>query len=125
MLYPGSTYYLTLTPGFTGTTYTEYWTAWIDYNGDKVFDDDEMIAKGTTYGNTSLKKSFRVPTNATNEKIRMRVCMSWGSYAKSVGSFTSGEVEDYDIYISNKEYPKPNPKPDPKPDPKSWSYRIL
>ena len=40
-----------------------------------------------------------------------------GSYAKSVGSFTSGEVEDYDIYISNKEYPKPNPKPDPKPDP--------
>ena len=35
--------------------------------------------------------------------------MSWGSYAKSVGSFTSGEVEDYDIYISNKEYPKPNP----------------
>lgn len=117
LLYPGSTYYLTLTPGFTGTTYTEYWTAWIDYNGDKVFDDDEMIAKGTTYGNTSLKKSFRVPTNATNEKIRMRVCMSWGSYAKSVGSFTSGEVEDYDIYISNKEYPKPNPKPDPKPDP--------
>ena len=116
-LAPGATYELTLTPGFTGTVYTEYWTAWIDFNGNKKFDSNEMIAYGLSMGGAKLTRRFTVPTRATRHKVRMRVCMSWGTYAKSEGSFTSGEVEDYDIQVSDDINPTPTPNPDPKPDP--------
>lgn len=120
ILAPGATYDLTLTPGFTGTVYTEYWTAWIDFNGNKKFESNEMVGYGLTTDRNSLTRRFTVPENATREKTRMRVCMSWEGYAKAVGSFTSGEVEDYDIYVSDKvkPTPKPEPKPEPEPTPK-------
>ncbi len=55
----GSSYKMTVTPGFTGASYTEYWTIYIDYNhtGDFV-----LAREGK--GSGSLSGPITVPTTA-------------------------------------------------------------
>ncbi|MEJ7678863.1 MAG: hypothetical protein WKG06_13605 [Segetibacter sp.] len=51
----GKTYSITLTPGFTGTAYIEYWAVYIDDNKDRVLNgsgetagQQEMVSAATT-----------------------------------------------------------------------------
>jgi hypothetical protein len=91
----GSSMTVALTPGFAGSPYTECWNIWIDYNGDKDFDDaGELVFTGT--GNSIVTGSFTVPSDAKGQ-TRMRVSMSWGSCPPSCGTFPYGEVEDYTV----------------------------
>lgn len=96
---PGTSYTIQLTPGFTSSSYTEYWRVWIDYNGDLDWSDaGEMVAQGLSA--STLNLSFTVPANASSGTTRMRVSMKYGGYPATCGSFTYGEVEDYGIAIS-------------------------
>jgi len=89
----GSTVNVTLTPVFTGTVYTEYWTIWIDYNKDGDFEDaGESVF--SDYGTTVITGSFTVQSGV-DVVTRMRVTMKYGSYATPCETFTYGEVEDY------------------------------
>ncbi len=96
----GSTYTITLSAGMNGS-YTEYWTVWIDYNGDGDFlDAGEKITSFASSSTANINRSFNVPTNAKNGATRMRVQMKYGSYGTSCETFSYGEVEDYKVTIA-------------------------
>jgi PKD repeat protein len=94
----GSSIRVSLIPGFTGSSYTEYWKIWIDWNGDGDFaDSGEEVFSGS--GSSTVTGSFTVPTSAATGSTRMRVIMKYGGYASYCGTFTYGEVEDYTVNI--------------------------
>jgi PKD repeat protein len=93
----GSTVNVTLTPGFSGSTYTEYWKIWIDYNGDNDFEDaGEEVFSGS--GSSTVTGSFTV-ASGIDIVTRMRVSMKYAGYPTPCESFTYGEVEDYTANI--------------------------
>ncbi|WP_300458651.1 GEVED domain-containing protein [Desulfobacula sp.] len=96
----GSTYAISLTPGFAGSVYTEYWRIWADLNQDGDFDDAfELLFEGS--GNGVVPCNIAFSSQAVPGKTRMRVSMKYGSYASDCGSFVYGEVEDYTLNIYN------------------------
>jgi len=98
-LAPGQYETIVLRPGFSGSSYREYWRVWVDWNQDGDFDDaGELEGQGNGYG--AMSGIISVPANAVFGHTRMRVSMRYGSYADSCESFTEGEVEDYTINVS-------------------------
>ena len=91
---------ITLTPGFTGSSYREYWKVYIDYNKNGVFTDaGENVA--TTNSTAAISASFTVPASALNGTTRMRVQMQYNAYpGTSCSTYTYGEVEDYTVNIT-------------------------
>jgi PKD repeat protein len=88
-----------LTPGFSGSSYTEYWKIWIDYNGDHDFADaGEEVFSGS--GSSKVTGSFTVAAGI-NIVTRMRVSMKYSGSPTSCETFTYGEVEDYTVNISS------------------------
>jgi Zn-dependent metalloprotease len=88
---------VSLTPGFSGSTYTEYWKIWIDYNGDHDFNDaGEEVFSGV--GSSTVSGSFTVAS--VDIVTRMRVSMKWNANPTSCETFSYGEVEDYTVDIS-------------------------
>jgi hypothetical protein len=99
---PGSTYSVTLTPGYTSTIYSEYFKIYIDYNQDGDFSDagEEAYDAGATVSGTSATGSLTIPSTALSGETGMRVIMRYSSAPSECGTFTYGEVEDYCITIS-------------------------
>ncbi|MEE9438418.1 MAG: GEVED domain-containing protein, partial [Saprospiraceae bacterium] len=97
-LTPGMSYDIVLTPGFSGSAYSEYWKIWIDYNVDGDFSDsgEEVF---TANGNGVLNGSVLIPANTSLGSKRMRVSMKYNSNSSSCGDFDFGEVEDYTVVI--------------------------
>jgi PKD repeat protein len=87
-----------LTPGFSSSSYTEYWKIWIDYNGDHDFADtgeEEFSGSGTS----TVTGSFTVNTGV-DIVTRMRVTMKYNAAPTSCETFSYGEVEDYTVDVS-------------------------
>jgi hypothetical protein len=94
----GGSVNVSLTPGFAGNSYAEYWRIWIDYNQDGDFADaGEAVFSGS--GRSLVSGSFVVPTTAGTGNTRMRVSMKYGGYPPYCGTFYYGEVEDYTVNI--------------------------
>jgi uncharacterized repeat protein (TIGR02543 family) len=92
-----STVNVSLTPGFSSSSYTEYWKIWIDYNGDHDFEDaGEEVFSGT--GSSTVTGSFTVASVTTT--TRMRVTMKYNGTPTPCETFTYGEVEDYTVNIT-------------------------
>ncbi|MCU0285488.1 MAG: agmatine deiminase family protein [Acidobacteria bacterium] len=89
---------VSLTPGYGGSQYTEYWRIWVDYNRDSDFVDtgEQVLSK---YGKGLRTGTFTVPSSALTGTTRMRVSMKYGAYPTSCETFTYGEVEDYTANI--------------------------
>ncbi len=90
---------LTLTPGYRGRSYKEYWRVWIDYNNDGDFNDwGECVyqkkRKNTVYG------SFNISSSKAGGTYTMRIGMRYGSYPNPCGYCGYGEYEDYKVTIS-------------------------
>jgi hypothetical protein len=96
----GTSNTITLTPGFSGSAYREYWKVYVDYNKNGLFTDaGENVA--TVNSTAAASASFTVPASALNGATRMRVQMQYNNYpGSSCGSFTYGEVEDYTVNIT-------------------------
>jgi len=94
----GSSYSVTLTPGFSGSTYNEYWKIWIDFNKDGDFDDagEQVYSAGPS--SSAVTGSISIPSGASGT-TRMRVSMKYNATSTACESFTYGEVEDYSISI--------------------------
>ncbi len=102
----GNTYDLTFTPGFDGSEYDEYFKAWIDYNGDGVFQDSEEIFDSGDGSPNAVTGTFDVPVNATLGSTRLRVGMSYfgffgGGVPPQCGEISYGEYEDYCVTIED------------------------
>ena len=94
----GNSYSVSLTPVFSGQTYTEYWRIWIDFNADGDFTDsgEEVFQGGPSNG--VVTGNMDIPSGVSGE-TRMRVSMKWNGVPTSCEAFSYGEVEDYTIDI--------------------------
>ena len=98
----GSSYTITVTPAWTGTTYNEGYAVWVDFNKNGDFTDaGEQVISVAPNKNATVSASFTIPTNAIESTTRMRVSMSYNAVPTSCQSFTYGEVEDYTLTIEN------------------------
>lgn len=83
---------LLLTPGFRGTAYSEYWSAWLDVDRDGQFESDERIVN--TRSNSTVLTTFDVPPNVPSGPMAMRIAMRFDAPPANCGEFYYGEVED-------------------------------
>jgi len=98
-----NSYNITIYPTWSGETYSEGYSVWIDYNQDGDFEDaDEQVFTNAATTNTSINGSFTVPSDANSGSTRMRVSMQYDNIPISCGNFNYGEVEDYTIVIGSK-----------------------
>jgi hypothetical protein len=95
-------YTITVSPGFSFGAGNLWMTAWIDFNQDGQFSDNERILSALDNGPVS--STFTVPGVALGE-TRLRVALSLGLQNSACGSFFYGEVEDYCIRLSSREIP--------------------
>ncbi|WP_299104674.1 endonuclease [uncultured Tenacibaculum sp.] len=96
---PFGTNHIVLSAGFSGSSYTEFWRVWIDYNQNGTFESNELVASGSSSSASNLSYTFTVPTTAKTGKTRMRVSMKWNAAQTACETFSYGEVEDYTVNI--------------------------
>jgi trimeric autotransporter adhesin len=98
----GSSYTITITPGWSGSARREAYRVWIDYNQNGSFTDaGEQVVNVNRTTSTQVSGSFVVPVSALNGPTRMRVSMKYNASPLPCEVFTNGEVEDYTVVISN------------------------
>lgn len=97
----GSSNTMNVQTGFSGSSYTEYWSVWIDFNQDGVFSTSERVVNGSSSSSNLLQATVNIPTSALAGSTRMRVAMKYNAAATSCEAFSFGEVEDYTINIVN------------------------
>ncbi|MFN0276957.1 MAG: GEVED domain-containing protein [Chitinophagales bacterium] len=99
-LVAGSSYDLTV---YNCPDWSEAIEAWIDYNQDGIFDDDESIGCAVLAVGASSTYTFTVPSSALDGSTTMRVmCEYLGPCGLDPCSitYTWGQAEDYTINIS-------------------------
>ncbi len=96
----GSSNAITLTPGFAGSAYNEYWKVWIDFNGDNDFSDSgELVYDAGAVSNAAQSGTVAIPSGAATGSTRMRVSMKYNGAQTDCEAFDYGEVEDYTVNI--------------------------
>lgn len=95
-LVSGSSTNLSLSPGFSGKSRTEYWKVWIDYNKDGDFLDAGENVFTANRQKVTVSGTIAIPAGLTGE-TRMRISMKYGAAPTSCELFTYGEVEDYTV----------------------------
>ena len=82
-----------------GGSYTEHWSAYIDFNNDNTFAESEKVLTGLS-GQGTVTGNVTIPAGSEGNQYRMRIIMKYGSEASSpCGSIGDGEVEDYTVSI--------------------------
>jgi hypothetical protein len=107
-LIAGNSYPISLTPGFPGGSYSEYFKLWIDYNANGTFDEPTELAfdagsgsQNTVTGTITVPEAAALAPGST----RMRVGMSYygifgsGAAPTACGTYEYGEVEDYCVNL--------------------------
>ncbi|MFK8104457.1 MAG: GEVED domain-containing protein [Saprospiraceae bacterium] len=95
-LLTGTSNNFTLTPGYSDQAYNQFWSIWIDFNGDGDFEDtgEEVYANAALGGPVS--GSITLPLNVVGTRT-MRVAMSFDEAPLPCRQFAYGEVEDYTV----------------------------
>jgi hypothetical protein len=80
--------------------------AWIDWNGNNIFEASEAYDLGTTTnstdGATTLSPlSITVPASAVTGYVKMRVTSRWDSPSTECETGFDGETEDYSILVTS------------------------
>jgi hypothetical protein len=103
IVYRNSVYPLSVTVSQCGGCgFTEYVTAFFDWNRNGVFESGEVYNIGATAGNPgTVTQNITIPAGATLGTTRMRLYMNFSSYPDASGCLSTvyGEIEDYSIDI--------------------------
>jgi PKD repeat protein len=94
----GTTNNINLTPGFSGKAKNGFWRIWIDFNGDKDFDDPGELVYSSSKSSSQVNGTINIPAGL-NISTRMRVSLKRNSLPNACEIFSQGEVEDYTINI--------------------------
>lgn len=96
----GSSQTITITPTWTGSTFSEGYAVFIDYNRDGDFvDAGETVYTRAASTTTPIVGTFTIPTTATTGVTRMRVSMKYNAIPTACETFSYGQVEDYSVQI--------------------------
>ncbi len=91
--------------GNTAGGFTNYFTVWVDWNNNGVFDTDEMYEIGSIQGSTGTDgqqavNDILVPVDAVFGNTRMRVRKNYNSSSTDpCGTNVFGQVEDYTVTV--------------------------
>lgn len=96
----GGSYTISVTPHWTGSTYSEGYAVWIDYNADGDFNDAGELAWSKAASTaTPATGTITIPAGAVTGATRMRVSMKYSGIPSACEAFSYGEVEDYTVII--------------------------
>ncbi|MEO8733019.1 MAG: GEVED domain-containing protein, partial [Flavobacteriales bacterium] len=96
----GNSYPITLTPGYQGSAFDEYFTVWMDLNRDGQFTANELVFDPGTTVMAPLVGTLTVPATATPGPARMRVVMHYSlPVANGCTTYDFGETEDYCVSL--------------------------
>ncbi|UPQ80701.1 GEVED domain-containing protein [Flavobacterium azooxidireducens] len=96
----GASATITITPTWTGSTYSEGYAVFIDYNQNGVFTDaGETVWSLAPTSATPVSGTFTVPTTAVTGATRMRVSMKYNGIPTACETFPYGQVEDYTVNL--------------------------
>ncbi len=100
----GTTYSLSITPGYSGSSFVEFFRVWIDYNQDGDFEDYlELVINTQDALNSTVTEEILIPSGAYSGSTRMRVMMVWSNTGipepNSCEDINFGEIEDYCLNI--------------------------
>ncbi len=98
-LMQGNSYSTTLSPGFDGFPYDEYFAVWIDFNQDGDFDEANELVLSSGSTQMPITEMISIPITASLGTTRMRVAMRYEAPVDLCTSFDYGEVEDYCVTI--------------------------
>ncbi len=84
--------------------------AWIDFNGNGVFDEDgsEQVLKNTPVVNGINTLSIITPSTVTDKDTWLRVRLSDSGNTRPTGVAIGGEVEDYKVSVRSVPLPVPS-----------------
>ena len=93
---------ITITPEWPGSTYSEGYAVFVDWNRDGDFADagETALTISATQA-TPVSGTITVPSGAAQGATRMRVVMRYNTVPAACGSFNYGEVEDYIVNVSS------------------------
>ena len=100
-----NTYEITLTPGYSGISYDEYFKVWIDFNQNGQFEEpDELVFDPGTGTDQTISGDILIENGTQLGVTRMRVGMRWEgtggtSSPNPCSNNPNGEVEDYCVNI--------------------------
>ncbi len=97
----GATSTIVFSAGFSSSSYSEFWSVWIDFNQNGIFEASERVVNGSSSLATNLSATIAIPSTALTGITRMRVTMKYNSAATTCETFNYGEVEDYSVNITN------------------------
>jgi PKD repeat protein len=92
-------YDLTLEKNVSGAA--QNWKAWIDWDNNGLFDNNETILTAGTSTALSVTGNFKVDRNALIGIHRMRVSASYNNNPNTPCNVLFGEVQDYLIEVTN------------------------
>ena len=99
-LMEGQSYTITVTPTWTGQSFSEGYAVWIDYNDDQDFNDaGELVWSKAASTNTPNSGTFTVPSETAGTAVRIRVSMKYNGIPAACETFDYGEVEDYTVNL--------------------------
>jgi hypothetical protein len=95
----GAGYPFSLSPEFSGQTYTEVFRIWLDADQNGQFDDPAERLYQSSPTSTTVNGTLTVPASALPGLTRLRITMSWDNPAPACGPFDYGETEDYCVTV--------------------------
>ncbi|MEN9611416.1 MAG: hypothetical protein RLZZ628_2230 [Bacteroidota bacterium] len=97
----GQRYDLNVTPSLSwiGNLQYVYCRAWIDFNNNKIFEENEIVLEQKNAN--PMISNVLIPSTAVSGNVQMRIALKWGSYPTACESFAKGEIEDYTLQIGN------------------------
>jgi hypothetical protein len=104
ILEPDVNYPISITPGFSGLSYKQFFRVYIDYNGDGIFDPINELAFDPGFAhNGEVSGTLSTPVQFENGLTRMRVLMKYETPFNEAPLpcevFEYGEVEDYCVQL--------------------------
>lgn len=93
----GASIRYTISPDSPSEEMPYYYRIWIDYNGNKSFDADEVVVQ--TSDTHSVYGRFTLRRNLAKGNYRVRVAMKVGAYPEACEAIEEGEFEDYTLTI--------------------------
>lgn len=100
----GQQYTLDVLFGTCGGNFSGAGEAWIDFNGDQVFDPSESIGTWSGTPPTAISNfTFNVPAGVSNGLTRMRINQQEGGVLPldPCATFTWGSSTDFYVYLQN------------------------